>query len=247
MDECKISAQEFWSAFTKAVCEAFADSETWKAYPNDAQWTQAMFGEKCKNCEKHKKQEKEEFLDRQDCYSGILGGTLKNLKLAGWDGKVRRFCGELYTVDSVFAGTSSFHKTLANHGDHGWSACGFEGRRFPEKLQVLIEHENQGLIETEFYKLLFWRAPLKVIIAYDYKKKVSSEKRNVFREALKRCWEAWPENPHAEYLFIVGKGEYNQEKAPIKVTWSAWRYTAPGDEMCKLVAFTVPKSVPAPK
>ena len=49
---------------------------------------------------------------------------------------------------------------------------------YPSKLHVLIEHEHGESIEEEMWKLLFLRAPLKVLIFYDWDeaKKTKEEK-----------------------------------------------------------------------
>ena len=63
---------------------------------------------------------------------------------------------------------------------------------YPAKLHVLIEHEHGENIEEEKWKLIFLRAPLKVLIFYDWdedKKKTKEEKIWVQDKlkTLKKC------------------------------------------------------------
>jgi len=73
---------------------------------------------------------------------------------------------------------------------------------YPERIDVMVEHENQSDVENEMWKLIFLRSPLKVIVCYNH--------RNI-ESKLKQCWEMlrranerFPENPDTRYLFIVG-------------------------------------------
>ena len=43
-----------------------------------------------------------------------------------------------------------------------------EGAIYPARLDAIVEHENGESVEEEMWKLLMWRAPLKVLIFYDY-------------------------------------------------------------------------------
>lgn len=44
----------------------------------------------------------------------------------------------------------------------------FEGGFFPKQIYIVVEHENQRqTVRNELFKLLYTKAPLKVVIAYD--------------------------------------------------------------------------------
>ena len=42
-------------------------------------------------------------------------------------------------------------------------AIPYKNRKYPACLNVIIEHENGSAVEREMWKLLMWRAPLKVL------------------------------------------------------------------------------------
>ena len=86
--------------------------------------------------------------------------------------------------------------------------------RYPACLDAIIEHENDGDVEYEMYKLLLFRSPLKVLIFYDWREdemKTSEQKRNWLNSKLRELFRMgseievrWPEADDAEYLFLVG-------------------------------------------
>ena len=96
---------------------------------------------------------------------------------------------------------------------------------YPNRLDMLIEHENQGDPEREMWKLLMLRAPLKVLIFYDW---AEDEKRNnldrqqwltgklslLFRMG-KAVDRQWPQP--SKYLFLVGKRGQRDD-----ILWHYW-------------------------
>jgi hypothetical protein len=91
---------------------------------------------------------------------------------------------------------------LTRYGEKNW---------YEASLQIMIEHENRVDatydIESEFYKLLHWRAPLKVLVCYRkaselvnerYKEKQALFSR-MYMEALQLM-----RADTAEYLMLVG-------------------------------------------
>jgi len=107
---------------------------------------------------------------------------------------------EYYTIDSLYVGGHDLLKK--------------DDLSYPSKIYALIEHENQDKVEEEMWKLAYWRAPLKVIIFYDYsdkEKEVSPKKREwlpkkikYLTEMLKTINNFYKENSETEYLFIIG-------------------------------------------
>lgn len=85
---------------------------------------------------------------------------------------------------------------------------------------ALVEHENRKDIETELWKLAYWRAPLKVLVFYRFGEKWLDEKLTTARRIVeKSCPEA-----NAEYLLLVGCNN------PDGVTWLAesWQCCSTG-------------------
>ena len=86
------------------------------------------------------------------------------------------------------------------------------GGPYPDCLHVIVEHENREDVETEMWKLLMFRSPLKVLIFYDYRKDCKTTSttdwlKEKFEQLLKmgsrvkqKCLEA----DNVEYIFIVG-------------------------------------------
>jgi len=107
---------------------------------------------------------------------------------------------EYYTLDCVF---------------YGNEFSNFEGGGYPVGFDAIIEHENGSRPEEEWWKLLMWRAPLKVLIFYDYSdegKRGTPEKANwlidkleTFSEMTRQANDGWRgRGDKDEYLIIVG-------------------------------------------
>lgn len=112
-------------------------------------------------------------------------------------GPTLTYAREMYAIDVVYAGG---HLPELHHS-------------YPARLHVLIEHENGPNVEEEMWKLVHWRAPLKVLIFYDWDEcEKTTEKRRDWLEAklgnlaqISRAVDGfWPENKETEYLFIFG-------------------------------------------
>ena len=90
---------------------------------------------------------------------------------------------------------------------------------YPNRLHVIIEHENGERVEQEMYSLLFLRSPLKVLIFYDYTEVEKTrnpryarwldDKLNGLFALGKRVHDAWPEASGTEYLILVGNCKDN--------------------------------------
>ena len=98
---------------------------------------------------------------------------------------------------------------------------------YPARWDVLIEHENGEYPQEELYKLLMRRAPLKVVVFYDwgeFAKECHLKRQRWFPETLEDLFRIgrtvathWPEAENTEYLLLVGQPE--QEGGPYR-----WRY-----------------------
>lgn len=104
---------------------------------------------------------------------------------------------ERYTVDAIIASTDDM---LGRSG-------------YPSRIDVLIEHENGDNWQEEMWKLLFFRAPLKVLIGYDYYE--SDRRADLAKKGAWLCGKietlrkmhgefAAGQKDDSEYLLIVG-------------------------------------------
>ena len=175
--------REEWEALKQCVNN---DEQIIKAYESDSMWTAWMMGET------RGKAPPEVAVPKQKGFLGKVGAALD------FDSNtIRR---EDYTLDfSYVSGEPLLEKDHWGYASH---------------LSVLIEHENDlDSIEFEMWKLLFWRAPLKIIITYD---RPESERRNdgqrnrltdklkQLSSMLDKVNKASSEPDRAEYLIIIG-------------------------------------------
>lgn len=108
---------------------------------------------------------------------------------------------EDFKTDTVFAG----HENLIYEDkDKDWF--------YPKERLILFEHENKiDTVVEEVYKLLYRRAPLKVIVTYQYNQPDMDyeadlkERIEKYAGIITRSNTWFPENPETEYLFIVGR------------------------------------------
>ena len=139
-----VTAEDFYAAFIECWKEEALDTdkETLKSgiiekYAKSGEWTKCMLGGKGGD--------------------GMEASFLYKVKSRLCDrpnahGKLLRMSREWYTLDAVFYSGNNLFGSLE------------KGEEYPPLLDVLIEHENGGDVETEMWKLLLFRAPLKVII-----------------------------------------------------------------------------------
>lgn len=80
---------------------------------------------------------------------------------------------------------------------------------YPAGYDVIVEHENGRKPEEEWWKLLNWRAPLKVLIFYDHSGSGTQEwltdkfeSFSYMAQKAQQCWEG--RRDEDEYLLIVG-------------------------------------------
>ena len=121
---------------------------------------------------------------------------------------------ELLTVDAIY------HDPKAN-------LLPAKMGTYPNRLEVLIEHENGDDPEREMWKLLMLRAPLKVLIFYDWQKELQRTHHRQQWLTKKLCLmfkmgravdKQRPEAPETEYLLLVGKRN-QQDDVPF---WHYW-------------------------
>jgi hypothetical protein len=133
-----------------------------------------------------------DFMLRKD---GFLENVMSRLQSKEQMLEYRR---ENYSIDAVFIGGIDLFKS-----DYG----------YPSELHVLIEHEKRENIEEEMWKLIHWRAPLKVIIFYDWDEdeKSTNSRTNWVDTKIIKLLEMldtvnafFPENVDTEYLFLIG-------------------------------------------
>ena len=84
----------------------------------------------------------------------------------------------------------------------------------PACMNVIVEHENKGDVEKEMWKLLMWRAPLKVLIFYDWPewRKTTTGRENWLKDKRSKLFHLGrevdtlcPETGKTTYLFLVGQ------------------------------------------
>ena len=123
---------------------------------------------------------------------------------------------EWYTLDAVYYEAKK----------DSYIYCPKGGGPYPNCLHVIVEHENAGDVETEMWKLLMFRSPLKVLIFYDYRDddKRTEEKRDWLKNKLEKLFKmgravegACPEADNVGYLFLVGNR--SEDEQPPR-----WRY-----------------------
>ncbi len=122
-------------------------------------------------------------------------------------------CRERQNLDVVY------YTTLAQHAPQE------EDMPRPARLNVIVEHENGEDVEKEMWKLLMWRAPLKVLVFYDWPpwrapaEDWLQDKLNTLFALHQEVNRSWAENAKTAYLFLVGR--LQQHGAP-----PVWEYCA---------------------
>ena len=123
---------------------------------------------------------------------------------------------EWYTVDALYiGGCDLFRNDLM----------------YPSSVKVLIEHEWGESLEEEMWKLIHWRSPLKVIIAYDWseeekkteaRRSWANKKLGKLKDMLQIVNDSFGEIAATEYLFLIA--QHNKPGAPI--FWRAVKLTS---------------------
>ena len=102
-----------------------------------------------------------------------------------------------------------------------WDKGNFEDNKpeykQPLYLHVTIEHENGPNPEKEFWKLLHWYSPLKILICYPND---PVEMIKYFVRIKNKVNTFLPRSPTEEYLIIFGRLSSNMNRDEIQ--WDAW-------------------------
>lgn len=93
----------------------------------------------------------------------------------------------------------------------------------PLYIQVCIEHENRPTPEEEFWKLLHFYSPLKVLVCYPPR---PDEWLQYFDRVRAKVSEFHPRSPDEEYLVIVGPRPETVSEAS-QLIWKAWSCASP--------------------
>lgn len=218
-----ITAEQFRNAFASAWSQWKAEnwntgnsSRAAEYYGHDATWTSAML--------------KGEGALQGTTGPGVLPRTFR--ELLGNEIKTR-VKAEWYTIDRLIVSGND----LFEHE---------EGLLHPSHLDVLIEHENREDWEVEMWKLLFWRAPLKVLIGYDYNddeleqySKSGNSKGDWLREKIAMLHKMYSEvrqtaqvTDLGQYLLIAGNRSNSEPTSPVK-----WRWCLIDEPTMKLTEF----------
>ena len=84
-------------------------------------------------------------------------------------------------------------------------------RPHPACFNVIIEHEIGEKVEEEMWKLLMWRAPLKVLVWYDRQAPGLDAKLRQLDALRQEVNREWPEADKTTYLFLVGQPQEGNE------------------------------------
>ena len=185
--ERKVSAEDFYKAFADQWSEELSGrlDDILHAYEDNKRWTEYMLARK------------------ETPYGGSFLRRLVK-RLSSRSAPSLAMGREWYTLDAVYYEAEEDSYIYRPKG----------GGPYPNCLHVIVEHENAEDVETEMWKLLMFRSPLKVLIFYDYRddEKQNSEKKtrwlceklqklcDMGRRSQQQC----PEAANVEYLFLVG-------------------------------------------
>ena len=143
--------------------------------------------------------------------NGFLHRVMRRLNAAGRELEYRM---EWYKVDALYVGGEDIY-----------------GRNltYPSEVHAIIEHEFDENLETEMWKLIHWRCPLKVIINYDWaeSEKTSTSRKAYRGEKLRKLWTMlaavnafYPEAGNAEYLVLMA----TRDTTDSKISWMPYKY-----------------------
>ena len=211
----KDRASKFKNCFSKCWNEEYPGNraEIDRQSRKRGEWTKFMLGKYSKEL----KGPENTFLKR--VCDNFIQNAIQNPKLEYWL--------EWYTVDACIV--------EKDRGEAGSEWC------LKSHWHVILEHENETMLEEEMWKLLHFKAPLKVLIAYDYfddEKEQDESKKNwldgpdgkikQLNDMNRSAYAVHPESDDTEYLLIVG----NRKKRAWKdgdeegaLRWRFWRAT----------------------
>ena len=152
---------------------------------------------------------------------GVLERTFERIKLLVADQELY-FRRQWYTLDALIVGGQDLFDDRIKDPLH------------PSRIETLIEHENGDDWEVEMWKLLFWRAPLKVLIGYDYYEEDYHLPRRGRQNETRRDWLGLKVNnlrrmylevvrhmpePNAEYLLLIGNRASRSNNSDVMWRW----------------------------
>lgn len=111
--------------------------------------------------------------------SGVLYQTLESLRDDTSATLGRALCMNVENSAQIRKEDNKFDLMLAGGSPLLRDSCGY-----PSRFYAIVEHERGEYPEEELWKLLFWRADLKVIVMYDY----TSEDQAKRQHKGKPCW-----------------------------------------------------------
>ena len=135
-----------------------------------------------------------------------------------------KYYPEMYQVDAAFVGGVDLYGSNFTN---------------PSALHALIEHELAYDVETETWRLIFWRCPLKILIFYDHaehekKSRATREwlenKIPVLRAMISRANADYGDSDNSDYLFIIG----SRKSASGKFLWR-WTSEKEGQELITFI------------
>lgn len=125
---------------------------------------------------------------------GLLGNVL--LSLAPEPGCL--YVRELYKLDAALV--------------CGEAYSGADPERAPARFHAIVEHEVRTSSHKEIWKLAQWRAPLKVLVTYDWDESPARENGlsarlttefDTFAVLIANSYAHWPESPDTGYLLLA--------------------------------------------
>jgi hypothetical protein len=158
--------------------------------------------------------------------NGVLVKTLEKLKTSCQIESNSTCITQFYSIDMVYCSIENLDPLF----DYGI---------YPANFYALIEHENNwNHLEQEIYRLMIFRAPLKIIITYDWdedekqrnKNRMAelSKKKDAFGALIAKFSRALSAETGTAYLFIVGNRNNCSAK---EITWKAWTYDHLGNSI----------------
>ncbi len=114
----------------------------------------------------------------------------------------------------------------------GKDLLGKKNLDYPPKIFALIEDYNKENPEIKMWKLMHWRAPLKVIIFHGDDKDDTEEwltnKISSMMKMLEKINDFYPENSATEYLFVVGSWrEKDEDESDVYWRWASDKSPTP--------------------
>ncbi len=194
----EVSANNFYDLWLRFITKKITINDKWNSlYQNDRTWSNIILGNK-----------------QSSTTDSPLGQFINNET------------GLLYRredglADLGFSFNNKFNKIEKIHWKKPFNKdfISFDGKFYPDKYDILLEHENSiTKCWEEMVKLTYFRAKLKVLITYNRDaqegetydhvfKTLCSNFKNIIKQSQTKISEA----KKTEYLLIVGQNNNNKE------------------------------------